>query len=166
MARYYKGFDKELKCRGFQFEIGQTYEIDGSPKLCEKGFHACDTLKEVYAFYPKSDSRFCEVELLGEVVNGEDKAVGSGIRIIRELTREDIDIEEKRMPLEMTQEGLIKAMADYFWTEMGWEYWSSEFLAGGDKEFEKASLNNANAIARFMKACGENWPELAKLLKV
>ena len=63
----YKGFDKDLKCRGYQFETGKDFE-EKEAKLCEKGFHACEFPFDVFGYYPPSDSRYCEVDIDG---NGE-----------------------------------------------------------------------------------------------
>ncbi|MGN0554693.1 MAG: hypothetical protein ACI4LI_02210 [Candidatus Fimenecus sp.] len=58
----YKGFDKNLKCRDFQYEIGKEYEED-SAELCERGFHACEHPLDCFGYYPPADSRYCEVEI-------------------------------------------------------------------------------------------------------
>jgi hypothetical protein len=47
----YKGFDKDLKCRGFQYEVGKTYECKGGVVLCENGFHFCKDPKQIYGYY-------------------------------------------------------------------------------------------------------------------
>ena len=61
--KMYKGFDKDLKCRDFQYGIGKTYE-EPTAKLCEKGFHACEYPLDVLAYYVPGDmSRYCEVDL-------------------------------------------------------------------------------------------------------
>ncbi len=58
----YKGFDKKLKCRDFQYEIGGEY-TEEEARLCESGFHACEYPLDVFSYYPPADSRFCEVEM-------------------------------------------------------------------------------------------------------
>ena len=72
----YKGFDKELKCRDFQYEIGKDYEEKES-KLCEKGFHACEYPLDVFSYYPPSDSRYCEVEMNPNGEKSDDSKVCS-----------------------------------------------------------------------------------------
>ena len=61
--KMYKGFDKYLKCRDFQYEIGKTYE-EPTAELCEKGFYACKYPLDVFEYYaPGNMSRYCEVDL-------------------------------------------------------------------------------------------------------
>lgn len=83
----YKAFDKDLKCKGFQYEIGQTYEIDGEIECCKKGFHFCRSLSDCYGFYETSDNtRICEVEALGEIkTNDAIKYCTNKIKILSEV---------------------------------------------------------------------------------
>ena len=62
--KYYKGFNKDMTCRGFQFEESKTYE-EPEAKLCEKGFHACENPLDCWKYYDVMDSVFHEVELDG-----------------------------------------------------------------------------------------------------
>ncbi len=83
----YKGFDKNLKCRDFQYEIGKEYEMDGEIKVCSRGFHACESPLEVFDHYSMIGSRFCEVEQDGNI-SKEDrgtKICSSKIKIKAEL---------------------------------------------------------------------------------
>ena len=50
-CKAYKAFNADMTCRDFQYEEGKTYELDGEPKLCEKGFHACLNLAAVFNYY-------------------------------------------------------------------------------------------------------------------
>ena len=83
----YKGFDKDLKCRGYQYQIGGEYTED-SAKLCKKGFHACELPHDVFNYYAPAESRFCEVDLdATDEQNSEDsKRVGARIKIGAEIS--------------------------------------------------------------------------------
>ena len=81
----YKGFDKDLKCRGFQYEVGKEYETE-SAKLCDTGFHACENPLNTLSYYKPGDSRYCEVELDATEERGDDsKRVGKRIKIETEI---------------------------------------------------------------------------------
>ena len=83
----YKGFDKDLKCRGFQYEVGKEYE-EKEAKACEKGFHACENPFDVFNYYPPCDgNRYCEVEQSGELSRHDDdsKVASTKIKIGVEL---------------------------------------------------------------------------------
>ena len=90
IMRGYKGFEADMTCRDFQYEVGKTYEIDGEIKPCERGFHFCRNAADVLNYYGGEGCRYAEVEAFGEVINGEDKSVTSRIRMVRELTRTEI----------------------------------------------------------------------------
>ena len=62
----FKGFDKDLKCRGFQFEIGKTYKEDKAI-ICEKGFHFCENPIDIFSYYDPATSRFAEVTGTGKM---------------------------------------------------------------------------------------------------
>jgi len=88
----YKGFDKNLKCRDFQYEIGKEYEMDGKIRVCRRGFHACESPFEVFDHYSMIGSRFCEVEQDGNI-SKEDrgtKICSSKIKIKAELKLADM----------------------------------------------------------------------------
>ena len=81
----YKGFDKDLKCRGFQYEIGKKYE-ENAADICHKGFHACENPMDVFRYYNPADSRYCEVDLdTNEQTDEDSKRVGKKIKIETEI---------------------------------------------------------------------------------
>lgn len=93
----YKAFNRDLQCRGFQYEEGQTYEIEGKPVLCDHGFHFCKALVLTLEYYPVdkciTENKYAEVELLGDV-EWEDvikhKGVTNKIRIKRVIPDEEV----------------------------------------------------------------------------
>ena len=86
--KMYKGFDKDLKCRDFQYEIGKTYE-EPTAYLCSSGFHACEYPLDVFRYYaPDKMSRYCEVDLddLSNKKSNEDsKRCGKKIAVKAEI---------------------------------------------------------------------------------
>jgi hypothetical protein len=106
----YKGFDVNLRCRGFQYEIGKEYELpEGvNPSLCNAGFHACENPADVFAYYAPSESRYCLVELSGQIVRVDDKSCASRIKIVRELDLQELS-EKRRKYVEAHLDGEAKA---------------------------------------------------------
>ena len=95
---YIKGFDKDLKCRGFQFEVGGAYDTGYKKEeleLCsETVFHFCDSLEKVHEYYDCSneENRYCEIEVLGELIYDENKCCSNKIRVVREIIGEELEI--------------------------------------------------------------------------
>ena len=102
----YKGFDKDLKCRGFAYEIGKDYKQDGNIKCCNNGFHACEFPLDVLNYYAPADSRYCEVEQSGKTdKSGDDSKVASS----------KIHIEA-----EIGLDGIIKAGVKFILDKVNW----------------------------------------------
>ena len=93
-----KGMDKNMRCRGgFQFEVGKEYKIEtnGRPlELCsDTVFHYCKSLSQVHNFYNcyNDENRYFEIEVLGEEVTDGIKCGSNHIRIVREITGEELN---------------------------------------------------------------------------
>ena len=83
----YKGTDKDMKCRDFQFELGKEYE-EAEAKLCEKGFHGCEYPLDVFGHYAPADSRFFVADLDGvtdEMQSDDTKRVGTKVTLRAEI---------------------------------------------------------------------------------
>jgi hypothetical protein len=85
----FKGFDKNLKCRDMQYEIGKEYETDKKPIRCTaNGYHLCEDALDVFTYYPPLTSRFCVVDGSGDVDRAEkedSKIAVSKVKIGAEL---------------------------------------------------------------------------------
>ncbi|EDV3120327.1 hypothetical protein S740_001391 [Salmonella enterica subsp. enterica] len=85
----FKGFNKDLKCRDFQFEIGKTFHHDGKVEACGSGFHACECPFDVFSYYSPADSRFAETisfSITDREEDGDTKIASASITIKAELT--------------------------------------------------------------------------------
>lgn len=92
----YKGFDKDLTCLGFQYEVGKEYE-ERRVDLCRRGFHACLAPLDVFRYYAPATSRFCEVEIDGKIEKATDdsRIAGTKIKIIREISLAELIAAQK-----------------------------------------------------------------------
>jgi hypothetical protein len=98
IIRGFKGFDKDLKCRGFQFKVGKEYE-EPEAVICEKGFHFCENPLDVLNYYDLCDSEFAEVESSGKT----DKHSGDS----------KIATTKMKINAKLSLDGFIKASVDF-----------------------------------------------------
>ena len=66
----YKGFDGNLRCRGFQYEVGKEYKTDKA-EICMSGFHACEKPLDCFEYYPPGKSQYHKVDVYGKVVHDQ-----------------------------------------------------------------------------------------------
>ena len=88
-----KGFDKDLKCSGFQFEFGKTYEQEGDIVACKNGFHAVEGHPlEVFKYHAPGQSRYAEVKQSGALTrqSGNSRLASAKITIGVELHLHDL----------------------------------------------------------------------------
>ena len=130
----FKGFDKNLKCRGFQYEVGREYEED-SAELCNSGFHACENPLDVFGYYPPVDSRYCEVELedVSEEMSDDSKRCGKRIKIAAEIGIK----------------GIVDAFVKFTLEKVDWEHSKKE-----NTGYRSAATNTGNQSAAINTG---NW---------
>nr|DAQ40015.1 MAG TPA: conjugal transfer protein [Caudoviricetes sp.] len=97
--KVYKGTDKDMRCKGLQYEIGKAVTVDGDVKLCERGLHACEMPLDVLNYYPPAESRYFEAELEGVTAEKRDDTKRVGNRL--------------EMKAELSIAGLVKAQIEY-----------------------------------------------------
>ena len=90
----YKGFDKDMKCLGFQFAVSKSYVHKGKVKACQSGFHACEYPLDVFNYYEPSSSIFATVQQSGQIAKHDDdsKVASSKIEIKAKVSIFDLVI--------------------------------------------------------------------------
>nr|DAP26479.1 MAG TPA: hypothetical protein [Caudoviricetes sp.] len=106
--RVYKGTDRQMKCRGMQYTLGETAVFDGEPHLCKAGLHACEQPIDVLNHYTPNESRYFEAE--AEEVSAERESSDSKI-VARKMT----------LKAEIGVPGLVKAQIEYVKSQIGFD---------------------------------------------
>ena len=138
----YKGFDKDLKCRGFQYEIGKEYEC-AAAVACETGFHACERPLDVFSYYPPASSRYCEVEQSGETnaSSNDSKVASTKIKIGAEIGTP----------------GLVKAQIEYVKAHTTTEHTDPKAATAGNSGAATAGNRGAATAGDSGAATAGNW---------
>ena len=138
----FKGFNKDLTCRGFLYELGKEYEEKGA-NLCNKGFHACAYPLDCFNYYSPAESRFCEVEIddNGQRSSDDTKVCGERIKIGAEIG----------IP------GLVKAAIEYTKARTTTEYTDPKAATAGYKGAATAGSYGAATAGSYGAAtAGDN----------
>ena len=106
--KVYKGTDRQMKCRGMQYTLGETAVFDGEPNLCKAGLHACEQPIDVLNHYAPNASRYFEAE--AEEVSAERESSDSKI-VARKMT----------LKAEIGVPGLVKAQIEYVKSQIGFD---------------------------------------------
>ena len=129
----YKGFNNDMTCRDFQYEVGKEYEQKGKIEVCENGFHACENPMDVFKHYLiEKDghiARFCEVEQSGMIDREDDKVASSKISIKAEFKFADFVKLAVDFVLEKCKVGKGNS-GDY--AELASSGYSAELASSGD----------------------------------
>ncbi|MBE6069666.1 MAG: PPE family protein [Clostridium lundense] len=88
----YKVFNSDWTCRGFQYKIGETYEMNEKPCACKRGFHFCSTMAECFNYYAfDPQNKVAEVDAIGDLDTDDNlKYCTNKIAIVRELSWEEV----------------------------------------------------------------------------
>ena len=134
----FKGFDKDFKCRGFQFEPGKTYTHDGPVSMCESGFHFCENPLDVFSYYPPADSRYAAV-LSG---NGE---------VCKHDEDSKVACKNLHIETEITLSALVGAGVKFIFDKVDWtnkkESNTGDGSAATNTGYQSAATNTGNRSA-------------------
>ena len=158
----YKGFEKDMTCRGKQYKEGETYTEAGA-SCCNYGMHACEYPLDVFGYYPPGRSVYHEVEQDGELSrDGDDTKVAS--TVLKVGARIDIP-------------GLVHAAIEYTKSHTTMEHTDQEMATAGDSgaatagNYGAATAGNYGAAtagdsgaatSRGRSASGENGLSVAR----
>lgn len=178
----YKGFDKNLKCRDFQYEVGKEYEMDGDIKCCERGFHACEFPLEVFDHYDMLTSRFAKVEQSGEIDKEENttKVCSSKIKVKAELKLADMInlgvewIKEVTSPAKVKKNDKLNDNGGYYakigssgdYAQIGSTGKHSVVMAAGNNSIAKAKIGSWITLSEWNCINGVWIPICVKTEKV
>ena len=125
----YKGFDKDLKCKGFQYEVGKSYEQEGEIKYCNNGFHACEFPLDVFNYYaPGENSRYCTVTQSGKMDKEKDDSKVASSKI--------------HIETEIGLDGIIKAGVKFILDKVNWKNQKKS-----NTRYRSAATNTGNQSA-------------------
>ena len=126
----YKGTNKDMKCRGFQYKLGETAVFDGEPHLCKAGLHACEQPIDVLNHYTPNESRYFEAE--AEEVSAERESSDSKI-VAKKMT----------LKAEIGVPGLVKAQIEYVKSQIGFD----DAIKRANAEKENHATGNLGAAS-------------------
>ncbi|WP_347252931.1 DUF7666 domain-containing protein [Leminorella grimontii] len=134
----YKGFTQELTCRGFQFEIGKTFEHKGQVEACSSGFHSCEYPLDCFGYYPPADSRYAETVAAGDVDRedgGDTKIASASITIKAEISMPDF----------------VQRAIDWIWNKVDrsleQQVMTGDYSAASNTGYRSAASNTGNRSA-------------------
>ena len=136
----YKGFDKDMTCRGFQYEEGKEYEEEIAD-ACHSGFHACEYPLDCFDYYSPNESVYHEVEQNGEFDRCEDDSMVASTKI--------------KVGVRLDIAGLVKAAIDFTMSRVKKE-------AGSNEDYGASSATGscgASSATGYKGASSANSPE-------
>ncbi|WP_444878231.1 DUF7666 domain-containing protein [Citrobacter koseri] len=133
----YKGFNADMTCRGFQFEIGKTFKHEGKVEACKSGFHSCENPIDVFSYYHPAGNRFCEVEVSGDVSRHDnDSKIASATITIKA----EISIHE-----------MVKRAIEWVWSKVDksceQQIMDGDYSAASNTGYQSAASNTGNQSA-------------------
>ena len=145
----YKGFNRDMTCRGFRFEEGKTYEHQGEVKLCESGFHACEDPMDCLRYYDPCTSVYHEVEIddVSDERKEDTKIVGKKIRIGARMTIKSIVKASIEYVFAVCRSAKNSDYASGGWSRQAASGYRSRQAASGDGSRQAASGDGSSQDA-------------------